>query len=532
MNDLLPTKEQRPAGDEPLRQLLIGVDAMEWTLVQRWAAQGKLPTFRWLLEEGARAELSTTGQYLPDSVWTTLCYGVNPGKIEKYFYVQYDPATGSLRYAADLEMRGQPFWHYLSEAGRRVGVVDIPHLPFKEVPHGFHLMNWGAHDNKGGAITSPPSLLAEVQKCFGSHPVGDCERYNKDVKSLRRLRGDILRGVATHGELFRWLMTTKPWDVFLCEFHAAHCAGHHFWSYMDPSHPLHEESDPEGLADTVEQTYRAIDREIGEMLEVAGRQTRAFVFAPHGMGPLSHASWNLNEILDLLGFGEGSERRAPDHPSRRGKLNPWRIVKMVVPSKLQYAIKDRLPKRLQDELVFRWYAAGRKYSGRKAFAVPNNEVTGAVRISVRGRDRGGLVEPGPEYRTICNDIKEALFELSDPVTGRPVVKKVTFLHDLCHGPFVEGLPDLSILWDSTFPWDSLESPRFGTLRIRRQDSRSGSHTPQSFLLATGPGVPAGVELEGCSTYDIAPTVLEGAGVPPPQHLDGQAIKMQGVESTA
>jgi hypothetical protein len=45
----------------------------------------------------------------------------------------------------------------------------------------------------------------------------------------------------------------------------------------------------------LEQTYRAIDREIGEMVEAAGERTRVLVFAPHGMGQLSHASWNLNE---------------------------------------------------------------------------------------------------------------------------------------------------------------------------------------------------------------------------------------------
>ena len=34
------------------RQLLIGLDAMEWTLVERWASAGVLPTFRRLLAEG------------------------------------------------------------------------------------------------------------------------------------------------------------------------------------------------------------------------------------------------------------------------------------------------------------------------------------------------------------------------------------------------------------------------------------------------------------------------------------------------
>ena len=512
------------------RQLLIGVDAMEWTLVKRWAEEGLLPTFRRLLEQGARAELASTGGYLPDAVWTTLCYGVNPGKLEKYFYVQYDPASASLRYGTDTDMKGNPFWHYLTKAGKRVGIVDIPHLPFREIPDGFHLMNWGAHDNKGGAVTSPASLLGEIQERFGNHPVGDCERYNKGVGSLRKLRGDILRGVSTHGQVFRWLMISREWDVMFCAFPAAHCAGHHFWSQMDPSSPFHD-GNRHGLGDTIQKTYQAIDREIGEMLDLAGESTRTFVFAPHGMGPLSHASWNLNEVLDRLGYGRPGGPLKADEP-RRGRINPWRIVKKVVPSRLQYAIKDRLPRSLQDRLLFLWYSGATTLSGRRAFAVPNNEVTGAIRIGVRGRDRDGMVDPGDEYRNLCKEITDALSELTDPSTGRPVVKSVIPLHEICHGPFTDGLPDLTVLWDSTFAWDSLSSRRLGTLRIQRQDNRSGSHTPQSFLLATGSGVPSGVELKGLSTYDIAPTVLESAGVDIPSHLDGKAFALERVNVVA
>ena len=73
-------------GNNIVRQLLIGLDAMEWNLVERWAAEGKLPTFQRLLNEGLHGELKTTSAQLPDTVWASICTGTNPGKIEKYFY--------------------------------------------------------------------------------------------------------------------------------------------------------------------------------------------------------------------------------------------------------------------------------------------------------------------------------------------------------------------------------------------------------------------------------------------------------------
>ena len=518
------------AADTPDRQLLIGVDAMEWTLVKRWMAEGKLPNLLRIAGQGLRAELQSLGDCVPDAVWTTFSYGVNPGKLEKYFYVQYDYKLGRLRYAHDHELSGQPFWQYLSQAGKRVGVADMPHLPAHEIPNGFLLMNWGAHDNKHRLFADPPALLEQVKQKFGRHPMEDCERYNQTLAARRRLRDDILRGIRSHGEMFRWLMQSRPWDVLLCCFAAAHSAGHHFWASMDPTHPDYQPGDPLGFEDAVEQAYRAIDREIGAMADLAGERTRVLVYAPHGMGQLSHASWNLNEMLELWGFATGGRRaassgevRASAPIERRGKINPWRILKMIFPARWQYAIKESLPRSWQDHLLFLWYAGRAQYKGLRAFAVPNNEVVGAIRISVRGRDREGLVEPGAAYRELRDQIREALLELKDPATGRGVVRDVIYLHERFHGSFVEQLPDLAVFWDSTFHWEAVTSPRFGTLRLRSQDRRSGSHSASSFLLACGPGIPKNVELEGCAVLDIPAWVLETAGVPLPGHLDGKPI---------
>jgi hypothetical protein len=97
------------------------------------------------------------------------------------------------------------------------------------------------------------------------------------------------------------------------------------------------------------------------------------------------------------------------------------------------------------------------------------------------------------------------------------------MHDVFHGPYVDRLPDLVVLWDSCFAWGAVQSPRLGTLEIPRQDRRAGSHTPNSFLLAHGPGIPAGAEATGHSTLDVGPTVLRNAGVRIPESMDGVPI---------
>src|SRR6266508_1534288 len=112
-------------GNHP-RQLLVGLAAMEWSLVERWAAAGKLPAFRRLIANGTRSVLASTAEQLPDTIWACTFTGMNPAKLEKYFYVQYDPRTQHLRHVTDDEITRPAFWDYLSEAGVRVGVADAP----------------------------------------------------------------------------------------------------------------------------------------------------------------------------------------------------------------------------------------------------------------------------------------------------------------------------------------------------------------------------------------------------------------------
>ncbi|HEX5229748.1 MAG TPA: alkaline phosphatase family protein [Bryobacteraceae bacterium] len=517
-----------PKGAAPERQLLIGLDAMEWSLVQSWAQAGALPTFRNLLENCAHATLASTAAQLPDTVWSAIYSGMNPAHFAKYFYVQYDARTGDLKMKDDDSIGATPFWRYLVDAGRKVCVLDVPKFPVSRM-EGVYLANWGTHATKTARASHPAGLLDEINRRFGPHPVGECDAVDANPKALGKLRERILEGVRVRGELCRWLLARERWDVFFAAFSESHCAGHHFWQFLDPSHPNYDAADRNGLRDTMQQVYQAIDREIGRMLDSAG-DMRCLVFSGHGMGPIWHASWNLQEILDRLGLGRiGAPNLTQD--AREAGANPWRILKKVMPGRLQYAIKAILPLGIQNELIFRWYAGPRHWTGCRAIAVPNNDSVGAIRILVDGRDRHGLVAR-EDYENMCDAIAAALEELRDPATGRNVVLLVSKIHRDFDGPYAEGLPDLTVLWDQSFAWKEIASPALGRLRIRMQDNRSGSHTPRGFVLARGYGAAPGEDAGQATLYDVAPTVLHAAGVAQPNAMHGHPLFVPHMTASA
>ena len=178
----------------PIRQLLIGLDAMEWSLVSRWMAAGRLPSFRRIAENGVQGRLASPARALPDTAWPALSTGMNPAKLGKYFYVQYDPETAGLRYAPDAEIRATPFWTRLDAAGVRAGVVDVPHLLPGVMSRGFSVTNWGTHDNVHHTRASPPALEKEIRARFGTHPVEDCEKFDASRRSRGELRARDARG--------------------------------------------------------------------------------------------------------------------------------------------------------------------------------------------------------------------------------------------------------------------------------------------------------------------------------------------------
>jgi predicted AlkP superfamily phosphohydrolase/phosphomutase len=496
---------------------------MEWSLVRRWATAGRLPVLGRFMERGVWAELTNTAAQLPDTAWPCLFTGMNPARFGRFFYVQYDARTMRIQHLDEGAIGLPAVWDRLSQAGQRVGVVDAPHFAASRALNGVMVAHWGAHAMQARRTSIPATLLSEIEARFGRHPVGECDAVDDTPGSLARLRRRILDGVRLRGEVIQTLMQASPWDTFVAGFSESHCAGHHFWRFMDSLHPRHPEADHHGLADTIERVYQAIDREIGRILEAVGPDVRCLVVSPHGMGPLYHASWNLQEMLDALGFGErGANGAARSAGRRKARRNLWRAVKMLVPGALQYTIKAALPRRLQHWLVENIYTGGHRWEACRAFAIPNNDTVGAIRINRKGRDRTGLV-PAAEYDILCKEITQALHELEDPATGRPVVRRVTFIPHEFQGPFLDRLPDLTVLWEQSFPWTSVRSPRFGTLELRQQDARSGSHTERGFVLAAGPGIPAGRELKGASIYDITPTILEAAGVDRPSGLDGRPL---------
>jgi predicted AlkP superfamily phosphohydrolase/phosphomutase len=161
------------------------------------------------------------------------------------------------------------------------------------------------------------------------------------------------------------------------------------------------------------------------------------------------------------------------------------------------------------------------WSRTRAFTLPT-DLEGCIRINLKGREPQGIVEPGAQYIDLCEEIRARLEELSNPANGACAVREVWVRDEVFSGARQEHLPDLMVTWNDALPFAALASPHIGLVEGASPDPRTGTHSPEGFLLAAGPGIPPHYQGDG-HLLDVAPTVLRLLGIEPPAEMHGRPL---------
>ena len=179
---------RRPA--KARQVVVLGLDGLEPTRVERLMAEGRLPRLKALGEEGSYARLGTTLPPLSPVAWSSFSTGVNPGKHGIFGFVERDRnynlrltsasvQTGSARLGPlslpwkverpVYQRKSTSFWKLLAEAGVLTHVLRVPITWPPEKFPGFLLSAMGAPDLRGtqGTYTLFSTEKRELQ--HGEH---------------------------------------------------------------------------------------------------------------------------------------------------------------------------------------------------------------------------------------------------------------------------------------------------------------------------------------------------------------------------
>lgn len=477
------------------RVVVVGLDAMDASIVGSLVDRGELPTLAGLLRDGVRAPTHNPDGLVVGGVWPSLATATWPARHGFYCFRQFEAGTYRIRRFTPYDVHGPTLWSALSEAGKRCCIVDAPLTAPARGLRGVQVVDWGTHDRMLEPSTVPEALLDELLAQHASHPVlGKCDDYaaRGDWAGLQTA---LARGAAAKTDLCIGLLDREPWDLFLAVYGETHCAGHQFWSLHDPAWGRRDPAS-DAVGDALVATYAAVDRQLGRLLEHVDPVTSIVVLLSHGIGPHHYGDHLVAEIVRRLegSLGLASPlRRAVEVGARRADRIRRAVQRRVRPG-------DR-----------RLVGATNVDGSRRFFPVPNNELYAGVRVNLRGREPRGRVEPADLDATL-GWLAERFLELVDADDGRPLVHRVIRTDDLPGGERRDHLPDLLIDWHREQPVTSAASPAIGVVRGTYSGIRTGDHRPAGLVVARAPGAPGRMLTRAIDVVDLAPTIAAHLGV--------------------
>jgi predicted AlkP superfamily phosphohydrolase/phosphomutase len=530
--------------------IVIGLDAADPLLVERWINEGHLPVLAALRGAGTYTRLENFEYCRAEAACTSFLTGCPAWRTGRWGTFEFDESDYSVEDLQAYDFDEYPPFYGVDRT-RRVALFDLPQTRLVEGLNGVQVLGWGAHSPRTPRVSIPGGLLEDVTARHGEHPTYErdhCALW--DARAMGALKEGLQTGVARRARICRELLQDQTWDLFITYFGETHSAGHFFWHLSQEDHPMPRAAGQNG--DWLLEVFQAVDRAVGEIVAASPRDARIVLFSDHGMEANSTDLPSLVFLPELLyrwsfpgqlGLEAGPTDVPPPPPvvprpgrswtdevwARKHDRNPiTRALRRRLPVEFfHYTIERRLgldgiplcPEdcRLGHEPPM-WYHPA--WPRMKAFALPSFS-EGYVRLNVRGRERDGIVDPA-DYERVCDEVETLLRQVRNARTGTPMVQKILRSRTLADTSDIRlPDPDLLVLWTAE-PADVVDTPlgRIGPLPFQR----TGSHVERGFLLAKGPGMPAAYE-PGRTPHalDLAPTILALMGVPKPAYMEGRPL---------
>ena len=492
--------------------VVVGLDGATWQVIRPLAEAGHLPTLRTLLKEGAWAVLRSVVPPLSPPAWTAFMTGANPGKTRVYDFIGRDEG-GRFRLVNGGWRALPSLWQLLSNAGYRVGVINVPMTYPPEPVNGVLISGMDA-PVKDRAVGYPADIHRRLQQAGFTYRV-DVSHARWWPQSPERYVeyyvGAVNRVAHEHMAVARWLLVTERPDFLMVTLvhtdRVSHAVGRRLKEItperaasLSPEHPI-------------VAAYRVADEALASLMESLPPQSTLMVVSDHGFRPYDRV-FNLNRWLYERGWLDLDERLLRSSSWQRWWAPVWQRV--------QYRLWRRrgvdLMRRSRFFRAIRWHRT-RAYSFG-AF--------GSIFINLQGRDPYGIVPP-EAYEALCEELSAQLLALRDPHTGKPIVRHVWRAREVYQGPYVHLGPDLILdLMPGYFVRNALDeyrpelvypAGRYGTRALEH----TGMHDPDGILLMWGHRVHCRGEQPVAHIVDLMPTILALFDVPIPAYVDGRPL---------
>ncbi len=501
--------------DSPRKKtLIIGLDGATFDIIKPLAKEGKLPTFKKIMEEGSFGELQSTIPAATLPAWPSFMTGVNPGKHGVFDFMGRKGQEYYGKIMTSSDIKAKTIWHILSEAGKKCIAINIPatYPPYKI----NGLMITGMLTPKDKPFTYPPELKNELP----DYTI-EIDPYLADRSDTNEFLEELISIAKKRLNATLQLLNTNPWDVAMVVFRITDIIGHKKWHEFNK----------------VQQVYMVMDNILSTLIDTYSSRANFILMSDHGFGELSKAFY-VNTFLESIGLLKfkkvlPSEQRTEKIYTLLGKNKKQSgitdtLAKLGITAEKALHVINKLhltplvkivPQNFKSKVPAINYDID--WDNTKAYcsAFFTTE-TQSININLKGRDPNGSVEQ-KEYSKIRDFLITKLNELTDPKTAEKVVIKAYKKEEAYTGPYLEEAPDIILLLNKGY---KMSNTRHANDIVRHLPDLKGKHEVNGIFMAYGTDIGAVPNIPNLKITDVAPTILFMNDQPISKNMDGQVIR--------
>jgi predicted AlkP superfamily phosphohydrolase/phosphomutase len=454
--------------------MVIGLDsATPELLFDKWL--DRLPNIRSLVQSGAYGPLRSCDPPITVPAWSSMMSSKNPGKLGIYgFRNRADYSYDRLSIATSVAVKEDRVWDILSRSGKRPILIGVPQT-YPPRPINGKMVTCFLTPDTTCQYTHPPEFKKEVEQVVGEY-ILDVENFRSEQKD--RILEQIYEMTRKRFKLARHQLHKEDWDFFMMVEMGVDRIHHAFWKYMDSTHRKYVQGNP--YENAIFEYYQYVDREIGELLGLADRNTTVLVVSDHGAKKMEGGIC-INEWLRANGYLKLSEDPRGVTPINKAKID-WSNT--------------------------RAWGEGGYYS--------------RIFLNVKEREPRGVIDPD-QYEAVRDELIKKIEGIPDE-KGRPIGTKVHRPEQLY--TVTNAIPPDLIVYFGNLSWRSVGSVGLETIHTFENDTGpdDANHAEHGiFIMSPASQKQSSSLLQGLQLMDIAPTILKVMDLPIPSDMEGHAI---------
>ena len=166
--------------------LLVGWDSADWKIINRLIDQGKMPTMKYLVENGTMGNLATLDPPFSPMLWTSIATGKRPDKHGILGFSEPDPGMHAIRPVSSSSRKVKAIWNILTQKEMKCHVVgwwpSHPVEPINGIMISNHYQREALDKQKHWPITPGTVHPAELSDFFAHFRISPRELTNQHIQ--------------------------------------------------------------------------------------------------------------------------------------------------------------------------------------------------------------------------------------------------------------------------------------------------------------------------------------------------------------